>query len=273
MVQLPDTTGWAPEPKPRGWRRVWSLSRSGASALLDFVYPASCIACGQAMQGRATLCEPCDRTLEQLMFQASCIRCGGPRGEGGTAGPCPFCRGKGLTPLRGVVRMGLHESPLKELVHALKFRGRWNLSGRLASDLHGLFVAAECGFVPEVVVPVPLHAFRQFARGFNQAALLARPMARHLGVPYAEAMVRIKPTASQRDMHSRVRRRRNVRHAFAVAKPAAVAGKRVLLVDDVMTTGATLQSAARALQYAGAAGVWAAVLAVADPKGRGFEVA
>ena len=114
----------------------------------------------------------------------------------------------------------------------------------------------------DMVVPVPLHAFRLWRRRYNQSAELARRLARERQLVYApSALVRARATASQGVMASAKARRRNVLGAFEVPKPATVAGKRVLLLDDVLTTGATAEACARALKRAGAARVDVLVLA------------
>jgi ComF family protein len=118
-----------------------------------------------------------------------------------------------------------------------------------------------------VVVPVPLHAMRLADRGFNQSALLARRLARHVRAPLqALAVARVRDTPRQVGL-DRVERLANVAGAFVVAKPAAVKGRDVILVDDVCTTGATLRAVSRALRDAGAASVAGAVVARAASGG------
>jgi ComF family protein len=113
----------------------------------------------------------------------------------------------------------------------------------------------------DAILPVPLHRGRLFKRRYNQAAELARPLARSVGAAYlADTLRRARDTGSQAGK-SGSGRRRNVQGAFRVAHPARIAGRRVLVIDDVMTTGATLEACARALKRAGAAGVDVAVLA------------
>jgi competence protein ComFC len=153
------------------------------------------------------------------------------------------------------------EGPLQRAVHRLKYRGRPG-AARVLVDLL-VPVAAELGLRsaegPPLVVPVPLYPLRERQRGYNQAALLARPLAERLDFPYAPGLLaRRRQTAPQVGL-SRAQRRENVRDAF-VARPG-VAGRVVLLVDDVTTTGSTLASAATACLAAGATRVYAVTLA------------
>jgi ComF family protein len=130
-------------------------------------------------------------------------------------------------------------------VHALKYDGRRSLARplglRLARAGSDILAGAD------LVVPVPLHRSRRRARGFNQAAEIAR----HLGLPVTDALRRVRATPSQTDLPA-ARRHANMRNAFAMRWRADVGGRRVVLVDDVSTTGATLDACARALMDAGA---------------------
>jgi len=153
-------------------------------------------------------------------------------------------------------------APLRDAVHALKYEGVRALATPLAA-----LMAATCSLAPlpvAAVVPVPLHPRRVRQRGYNQAALLARELARLLVLPlHEEWLERARNTPSQVGL-TRAERWANVDGAFRVAAAAsdagALAGQRVLLVDDVFTSGATLRAAAGALRSAGAEGVWAVTL-------------
>jgi ComF family protein len=174
---------------------------------------------------------------------------------------CPRCRR-----LRSSVdrarAIGAYDGALRAIIHALKYDGRRSLADRLAALMRDrgadILTGAAC------VVPVPLHASRRRERGFNQAADLARP----LGLPVRHALRRVRATPTQTGLPS-ARRHRNVRDAFAATREAqTLGGTIVVLVDDVCTTGATLDACARVLKALGAAEVRALTAArvVAQPR-------
>lgn len=149
--------------------------------------------------------------------------------------------------------------PIRQAIHRLKYSNLTAVAPDLAVLLRAAYV--EAGWAAELIVPVPLHPARQRQRGYNQAERLAKPLAASLGVPLApRALRRARPTADQIGLGVEGRRA-NVAGAFAVAQPDIVAGKTVLLLDDVATTGCTLDACADAMQAGGAAGVFALVLA------------
>lgn len=160
---------------------------------------------------------------------------------------CPRCRRRGgfVTRSRAI---GPYEGSLRAIVHALKYGGRRHVARPLARLLAARGADILAG--ADLVVPVPLHRSRQRTRGFNQAADIAR----HLGLPVTQALRRVRATPSQIDLPA-ARRHANVRDAFALTKRARVAGATVVLVDDVSTTGATLDACARVLREGGAAEV------------------
>ena len=149
----------------------------------------------------------------------------------------------------------LHD-PLPAMIHQFKYRGATRLSAPWGAALGELLRGRA-----ELVLPVPLHPAAQSRRGYNQSALLARAAARAAGLPCVEdALRRTRRTATQTRLDPRARRR-NLEGAFEVLRPALVRGRRVALVDDVITTGATLASAAGALRAAGAAALTAVAVA------------
>lgn len=168
---------------------------------------------------------------------------------------CPRCRRRPAR-LSLARAIGPYEGALRAIVHALKYDGRPTIAAHLASRMRAAGGDVLAG--ADLVVPVPLHRSRERSRGFNQA----RELARHLDLPIADALARRRNTPSQADLPA-ARRHANVRGAFAIAAPAAVARRTVVLVDDVSTTGATLHACAAVLLDSGAAEVRALTAAKA----------
>jgi ComF family protein len=159
-----------------------------------------------------------------------------------------------------VAAAGLYQEGLREAVHRFKFRGDLGLDRPLGELLaEALSGQAAPGWRPDLVVPVPLHRRRLAERTYNQSLLLARAVARSWRVPVpARLLLRTRATPPQQGL-SAEERRRNLRGAFALRQP--LGGERVLLVDDVLTTGATARECARVLRDGGAGEVAVAVLA------------
>ncbi len=156
-----------------------------------------------------------------------------------------------------------HTSPLREVIHALKFEGVRVLAGPLGELLADYWLPLRIGV--DVVVPVPLHSARVRQRGYNQSALLASIFGAHTELPLEpQLLVRERATRPQLGL-SRSERRLNVRDAFRCPS-SDLSAMRVLLIDDVLTTGATLEAAASALRACGAAEVWALTVARAMPR-------
>jgi len=163
------------------------------------------------------------------------------------------------TALRAILARYAFEGTIRAALLAFKYRARTRLAPFLASALDAALITRPLTI--DLVVPVPLTAERQRTRGFNQAALLARPLAATQGWVLAQDVVqRVRETRQQTELPAR-ERMRNVLGAFAVSQPEAVEGKRILLVDDVCTTGATLAACAAPLLESGAEGVWGLVVA------------
>ena len=228
-----------------GWR-PW------ITAALDLVFPPLCPVCdGILGDGRRDpLCFACWEGFERIA-PPWCRCCGAPLGIEGLCGACRSRRPR-FAYARAAV---LYGDLVREAIHAFKFGGRRGLANPLGDLLAGLGISALPGALPDALVPVPLHPRRARERGYDQALLLARRLERAWGVAVvADALVRAVPTQPQTDLDAAARRR-NVRDAFAVRRPELIAGRHVVLVDDVLTTGATAGECARTLARAGAAAV------------------
>ncbi len=174
-------------------------------------------------------------------------------------GVCPLCR-LGLRGFDAAYCFGAYEGPLRQLIHLFKYDCVRPLAAPLGSFLVSALPRSE---QIDAVVPVPLHWRRRWQRGFNQSELLARRVAERYGLRVLRALRRKRATASQAGLTSS-RRRANVSGAFTVRRRQDVEGRRILLVDDVFTTGATVSACGAALKRAGARRVVALALARVD---------
>ncbi|HEX8712566.1 MAG TPA: ComF family protein [Terracidiphilus sp.] len=175
-------------------------------------------------------------------------------------------------PFERAVSYGIYDGRLREAIHALKYARIYPIARGLGRRLAEALAGVADGAPKEMlVVPVPLHRSKYRQRGFNQARALAAASLHSLSKSNPEwkltlapdTLMRLRATESQAGLTSR-QRRDNVRGAFSVSNPAAVAGRHVLLIDDIMTTGATARAAAQALRKAGAETVWVETLARAQ---------
>ena len=174
-------------------------------------------------------------------------------------GRCALCR-LGLRGFDAVYSYGSYEGSLRELIHLFKYTGVRPLAGTFGRFLIQA-LPRDAGF--DVIVPMPLHWFKRWRRGFNQAEVLAREVGKKWGVPVRNLVRRRKATRPQAGL-TNAKRRANVQGAFHIRRGRPLAGMRVLLVDDVVTTGATASACARVLKRAGAAHVALLALARTD---------
>lgn len=217
---------------PRASTRRFSLVES----LLNLLFPPRCVSCDAR---GAWLCPSC--TDEVVFFEP----------------PWPPLLDD-IHPLQNVRAAAHLSGPLRQAIHRFKYGGLRALSPALGEMLYDCWDAEP--WPVEAIVPVPLHPQRQRERGYNQSALLAHELARRTGLPVAEGMLlRVTPTPPQVGLQA-IERAENVRDAFR-CRNDALAGKRILLVDDVLTTGATLRACAGALLQSKVSAVWGLTLA------------
>lgn len=222
------------------------------------VFPARCLGCGAY---DSFLCAPC-RTNIPIRHHEECIVCKRRRIDGG---PCSSCRTH--TMIDRLLIGGYADHPLlRELIHRFKYTGMTGLAAPLAdyliSALSRRTTLADAFVGNPLLVPVPLHPSRRRERGFNQSELLTTAIATRVSMAHAiGALERVRATGSQVDTSSRWDRLDNMRDAFACPDPSLVADRDIILIDDVCTTGATLDACAAALKDAGARSVTAIVLA------------
>ncbi len=239
---------------------VSTLTRAG-SAVLDLILPHRCALCGTVLGHERGLCPVCWGEL-RFISPPLCPVCGRP--SAADDDPDRACVGCATDPplLRRTRAALAYDDTSRRLVIAFKHYGRLSLRPLLATWVER--TAGELIGDVDLVAPVPLHRWRLLRRGFNQSALLAGPLGRPDGPSYVpDLLVRHRPTASQQGLGSEARARNVTSAAFRVhpRHRAEVEGRRVLLVDDVLTTGATLAACARVLDRAGAAAVDAVCLA------------
>ncbi|MFZ4587610.1 MAG: ComF family protein [Terrimicrobiaceae bacterium] len=226
---------------------------------LSLLYPAHCAQCGRRIAEAEDFCGDCAGTIERIR-EPRCGVCSEPFDGMAEGVVCPNCRGAAFH-FECAVCVVRSRTTIRDLVHRLKYgREAWlaRPMGKILCE--GLADPRLADFAPDALVPVPLHPRRQRERDFNQSALLALEISRASGVPVRKFLVRRRYTGTQTRL-TRGGRRQNLRNAFALRKNAAVADMNLLLVDDVLTTGSTLDACAAVLLEHGAASVRALTLA------------
>lgn len=238
-------------------RRTADFVSPAWAAVQDLIWPLppGCPACGGAGGDPARLCASC---IARASFPAwpACPRCAQPAPVAAApSGLCDTCEARAW-PFRRLLAAAPYVEPLRELLHRFKFRGERHLAAPLGALMRARLEGRLDGI--DLCAPVPLHPGRQVARGFNQSRLLAAELARGR-LPVVDVLAKLDRGPSQVTVSGRAARRRNPL-SYACVDNAAVRDRRVLVVDDVFTTGATASACARALLAAGARSVDVAVL-------------
>jgi ComF family protein len=234
------------------------------AALLNLVFPDDCRVCGKPLSevSRIPVCSPCLATPKPFVAEHFCISCGTPYLSDSPLlpdGRCRICR-DGLAGFDAAFAYGEYDGPLRKLIHLFKY-GRVKPLAKPLARLMAQALPREHRF--DLIVPMPLHWTRRWDRGFNQAELLARALAKRLDAPVSRAIRRKRRTAPQAGL-TNSERRANVSGAFALNTRISVRDRHVLLVDDIMTTGATAAACAALLKRAGAKRVSVLALARVD---------
>jgi ComF family protein len=246
--------------------------KSFTSHVLNLVFPDDCRLCEKPLTNfsRIPVCPACLALPEPLEAEFFCRACRAPFVDAYSLDEhdlCTVCR-ESLANFDAAYSFGSYEGPLRKLIHIFKYGKVESLAGPLSRFLlRSLPIDQRF----DLVVAMPMHWRKRWERGFNQAELLAEPVAERYGLKVAANLRRRRYTKPQAGL-SETQRRENLRNSFEVTRPEQVAGKRVLLVDDVFTTGATLRAAAAALKSAGASYVSALTLARVDRRAFGFDL-
>jgi len=252
---------------------IRDLPDSGARMVLDgllnLVFPEDCYLCSAPLHRHrdCCVCSSCwGKAVALAITPPFCVSCGLPFSSFETAANslCGDCILQ-MPPFSGARSFGHYRGELRGIIQGLKFHGRRRWADLLGPLLVYAFHENWRREDFDLIVAVPLHAKRERERGYNQSELLARKLASRIAVPYRRALLRKRPTAPQVGLTDQ-KRKENVRNVFQCIQRQQVSRKRILLIDDVMTTGATVSSATEALLQEGALRV--SVLTVARAEKR-----
>lgn len=223
--------------------------------ILHILFPETCPACSQTASDHRTapICADCWNTISRYAGTV-CRICGTPlpSDSGRVCGSCI----KDAPVFTSARSFGIYEGPLRKAIGLLKYHGIKRLAGPLSDIIMSIDMPEA-----DAVMAVPLHVNRLRERGYNQSALMAKRIARHMNISFeADCLIKVRDTLPQVGLHFH-ERMKNIKGAFTVRDSRPVRGKDVILVDDVVTTGSTIRECARILKQAGAANIYAVSLA------------
>ncbi len=234
--------------------KITNIVKKCFSAFVDFILPPTCIACGKEIE-TGLVCNDC---LDLVIYPQPpfCPHCGRPVDKTRT---CAWCRyEKTLDYGRA---FALYVPPVDKMIHHLKYRNKTNLAKFFGLGMAGILNTDYFLKQVDFIVPVPLHWWKQLRRNYNQTQLLAEVAYRETKIPIVNALKRVKYTKTQTRLDHK-KRQENVRNAFALNKGVDVKNKKILVVDDVMTTSATIKECARVLKEAKVEKVYSLVAAI-----------
>lgn len=236
---------------------MWTRCRQAFTATLDLLLPPDCLLCAHPLTSSSStnLCPDCFSHVTPV-GAGHCTCCAQHFQSPASNHLCGNCLQQ--PPAFSIVHAaGIYQGTIKDAIHRLKYRGQLTLARPLGDLVLTSLTERDKAFIPDKIIPVPLHIKRLRKRGYNQALEIARPIAKGLNVPLDVKMLqRVRHTPHQQGLSAKDRRK-NLRNAFTLtSKPVA---EKILLIDDVMTTGETLRECSRTLKNSGAQEIRVAV--------------
>lgn len=246
-------------------KRVRAYLRFFSNAVLDFVFPPRCFGCDQDID-KGFICDKCFTQVTTSVLP-TCPVCGLPKGDDDECIHQKFIAGVRPHTLARIRALGKYQPPFKGLVHHFKYQQKEKIGQILGLALANLVNSDPILSRARYIIPIPLHPARLRERGYNQSLILAEEAALSSGITLLDCLKRTKNTKSQTKFDYE-ERMKNIRNAYQVKQDMNVSlkGARVILVDDVITTGATLAEAAKVLKENGATEVYAVVATSAKHK-------
>ena len=228
--------------------------------ILDLILPEFCSGCGK--EG-TIFCEACLKELRQSFLYPKCFYCGAksPAGKRSPAGrTCLSCQ-KNTNIYAFFSSFPYSNNDIKTLIHQLKYKRISKIAAILGAELGEYFLKMSPKIPPNsLIIPIPLHKHRHIERGFNQSELIAKFISKKIKIPILTALKKIKSTPDQTEL-SGEKRRKNIKGVFSITNQEQIKGKNIILVDDVKTTGSTIEEAAGILKKSGAKRIWALTVA------------